>query len=70
VIGVYLVALTVAVIYAALSCAATYQVPESTSTIPGTVLPCSTTNCGRPAVTIAAGYPACDDCSSYLTARA
>jgi len=34
VIGVYLVALTVAVIYAALSCAATYRVPESTSTIP------------------------------------
>jgi len=70
VIGLYLVALAVAVVYAAISCAATYQVPESTSTIPGTVLPCSTTGCGHPAVTIAAGRLACDGCAQYLTSRA
>lgn len=70
-IGIYVLVLTVAVIYAALTSAGTYQIPDTDPhTIPGTVLTCATVNCYRPAVTIAAGYSACDNCAQYLTSRA
>ena len=71
-VGLYLLALTVAVIYAAIMCAADYNPPASTQThtIPGTTLPCATGNCHRPAVTIAASHLVCDSCAQYLTSRA
>jgi hypothetical protein len=71
-VGLYLLALTVAVIYTAIMCAADFNPPSrhGSRTIPGTTLTCATGNCHRPAVTIAAGYPACDNCAQYLTSRA
>jgi hypothetical protein len=68
-IGVYLLVLTVAVIYAALTSAATYQAPRTDQdTIPGTTVPC--TDCDQPASTIVAGRPACDDCATHPTSSA
>ena len=48
-IGVYLLVLTVAVIYAALTSAATYQAPRTDQdTIPGTTVPVSYTHLTLP----------------------
>jgi hypothetical protein len=71
VIGVLIAALTITVVVAAILKAAEYQpLTEPTTTVPGVLLPCTTTGCGRPAVTIAAGRAACDNCAQYLTSRA
>lgn len=70
-IGLYILALAVAVIYAALTSAAMYQAPDTDQDIiPGTTVICATTGCDQPAFTIAAGHLACDNCAQYLTSRA
>lgn len=70
-IGLYILALTVAVIYAALTSAATHQAPDvDQDTIPGTTVACATAGCDQPAFTIVAGRLACDNCAQYLTSRA
>jgi len=48
VIGLYVLVLTVAVIYASLTCAATHQAPDvDQDAIPGTTVACATTGCDQ-----------------------
>lgn len=68
--GLYIAFVSVFAMVAIILHAAPYDPPHVPATIPGTVLPCSTTGCAAHASTIAAGRLACDNCAGYLNARA